>query len=104
MVLSLFQNNLAKAVSDSFPGTVNFYYLLFNYNYFEINSLLAPAPPPGSKIFRFFEKYAKDNHFDPLVPENWYKIDKENLFSAPVCFELFFKFYLFHLLSIPCKF
>jgi len=27
----------------------------------------------------FFEKFAKDNHFDPLIPTNWYKVPKETI-------------------------
>lgn len=28
---------------------------------------------------RFFERYAKDNHFDALIPENWYSISEATI-------------------------
>eukprot|EP00026_Physarum_polycephalum_P001510 Phypoly_transcript_01512.p1 GENE.Phypoly_transcript_01512~~Phypoly_transcript_01512.p1 ORF type:complete len:1104 (+),score=195.39 Phypoly_transcript_01512:246-3314(+) len=27
----------------------------------------------------FFDEFARENHFDPLIPENWYKITKEDI-------------------------
>jgi hypothetical protein len=33
----------------------------------------------------FFENYAKDNGFDPLVPENWYFQTIKNILSITVC-------------------
>lgn len=32
----------------------------------------------------FFERYAKDNNFDPLIPENWYNINFGGFFSLKV--------------------
>jgi hypothetical protein len=32
----------------------------------------------------FFENYAKDNGFDPLVPENWYFQTAKNILSITV--------------------
>lgn len=35
---------------------------------------------------QFFQNFAKDNGFDPNVPENWYRLKKEKLVSAKVSF------------------
>jgi hypothetical protein len=34
---------------------------------------------------RFFENFAKDNGFDPLVATNWYGVSQERILSAKVC-------------------
>lgn len=33
---------------------------------------------------RFFESFAKDNEFDPLVAENWYNITKKQILAEKV--------------------
>ena len=33
----------------------------------------------------FFESYAKENGFDPRVPENWYALSSQQIMSAKVC-------------------
>ena len=33
---------------------------------------------------KFFENYAKDQRFDPLVPQNWYNQSKHSLMVAKV--------------------
>ena len=33
---------------------------------------------------QFFEKYAKTNGFDPLVPENWYYQSRRKILEAKV--------------------
>jgi hypothetical protein len=37
---------------------------------------------------KFFENYAKNNGFDPLIPENWYSVTTESVKSVLV-FSLF---------------
>jgi len=39
-----------------------------------------------------FEKYAKENSFDPLTPENWYAQSKQKLLQIKV-FLYFFNFF-----------
>jgi hypothetical protein len=34
---------------------------------------------------KFFEKYAKDNGFDPKNPENWYAQPADLIMSVKVC-------------------
>ena len=34
----------------------------------------------------FFERYAKENEFDPLRPENWNKQSRERIMAQKVCF------------------
>jgi hypothetical protein len=33
----------------------------------------------------FFEAYAKENGFDPLIANNWYSIPKETIMAVKVC-------------------
>ena len=34
---------------------------------------------------KFFEEYAKKNHFDPLNPECWYNAKTKEIRTLPVC-------------------
>jgi hypothetical protein len=43
---------------------------------------------------KFFEQYAKDNGFDPLVPEHWYQQATSRLLFIKVC--VFFFFFCFN--------
>jgi hypothetical protein len=44
---------------------------------------------------KFFEDYAKENGFDPLDPNNWYKISRYKLMALQVFFfTLFCKYIL----------
>jgi hypothetical protein len=44
----------------------------------------------GKNMRRFFEDFAKRRNFDPLVPENWYLVDKSDILEEKVLFFLFF--------------
>jgi hypothetical protein len=35
---------------------------------------------------KFFDGFAKANGFDPLIPENWYSVNKLDLRNIKVCF------------------
>ena len=48
---------------------------------------------------QFFEKYAKQNRFDPLIAANWYLQFKGNILSAKVFF-LFLVLFLFFCLVL----
>lgn len=32
----------------------------------------------------FFENFAKENNFDPLVPTNWYAVSRDRILAAKV--------------------
>lgn len=43
---------------------------------------------------KFFEDYASENQFDPLVPENWYYQSIDNIISKKVfLFTIYFLLY-----------
>lgn len=42
------------------------------------------AAEKSKEMRMFFEKYAKSNNFDPLVPENWYNISRQEVLSIKV--------------------
>lgn len=42
----------------------------------------------------FFEKYARDNHFDPYSPENWYHQPFSRILTMKVNL-IFFIYYIF---------
>jgi hypothetical protein len=44
---------------------------------------------------QFFENFAKANNFNPLTPENWYRINKEDVINADVCGFLYIFIFLF---------
>lgn len=54
---------------------------------------------------KFFEWYAKKNEFDPLVPDNWYRVSIESIMSFKVSFLFlflfFFKLFSFVLIREP---
>eukprot|EP00026_Physarum_polycephalum_P001151 Phypoly_transcript_01152.p1 GENE.Phypoly_transcript_01152~~Phypoly_transcript_01152.p1 ORF type:complete len:1060 (-),score=94.29 Phypoly_transcript_01152:294-3473(-) len=65
-------NSLAKALLDLFPNIG-----------LEKSKLAKLALWHNTKIQRmFFEKYAKDNKFDPLVAENWYLQSKQDILAT----------------------
>jgi hypothetical protein len=42
----------------------------------------------------FFDSYARENNFDPLVPSNWYKLPSLNVFKIrKVCFSFKLAFF-----------
>ena len=44
---------------------------------------------------KFMEEYARDNRFDPLVPENWYSVERSDIVKE-VCLFLYC-LYIFYL-------
>jgi hypothetical protein len=34
----------------------------------------------------FFDEYARENHFEPLIPENWYNVTQEDIKGKKVTF------------------
>ena len=49
--------------------------------------------PKEERARRFFDDYAAKNNFDPLVPENWYKVSHTDLINAKVLFVLLSLFF-----------
>jgi len=40
---------------------------------------------------KYMQRYAKDNHFDPLIAEHWYSQSRERLLTLKAClFATFF--------------
>jgi hypothetical protein len=63
--------------------------MLFGYNELEIMCIytqfnLASNWEDVRNRKLFFEKYAEENGFDPLVPQNWYKVKKDKFMAARV--------------------
>jgi hypothetical protein len=48
----------------------------------------------AEKRRKFFEKYAKDQGFDPLIPENWYSQTYENIVAVTVSLKQTFTIYI----------
>eukprot|EP00026_Physarum_polycephalum_P003664 Phypoly_transcript_03677.p1 GENE.Phypoly_transcript_03677~~Phypoly_transcript_03677.p1 ORF type:complete len:748 (+),score=79.94 Phypoly_transcript_03677:247-2244(+) len=61
-VLAYYSNNIAVALRDVFPS------LIVDEKKLPTNSVWSEA----KKRRKFFEQYAAEHGFDPLVPENWY--------------------------------
>eukprot|EP00026_Physarum_polycephalum_P001009 Phypoly_transcript_01010.p1 GENE.Phypoly_transcript_01010~~Phypoly_transcript_01010.p1 ORF type:complete len:1168 (+),score=148.17 Phypoly_transcript_01010:225-3728(+) len=68
-VLSYHDNSVTQALVDLFPD-IGLDKTKFHSSYRYIDSRV-----------KFFMRYAAKMNFDPLVPENWYKIPKEDLES-----------------------
>eukprot|EP00026_Physarum_polycephalum_P002735 Phypoly_transcript_02743.p1 GENE.Phypoly_transcript_02743~~Phypoly_transcript_02743.p1 ORF type:complete len:836 (+),score=105.65 Phypoly_transcript_02743:77-2584(+) len=71
----------------------------FNGSYFKTMQYLFPnvkfdkhSFPDTIQMRRFFEKYAEQNRFDPLKPENWYLHAKKKLLSAEGTSRLRFRY------------
>jgi hypothetical protein len=54
----------------------------FSFLYYFINFYIAWNPQNSRQ---FFEKYAKDHGFDPLIPKNWYSVSYRSILSKVVC-------------------
>eukprot|EP00026_Physarum_polycephalum_P000668 Phypoly_transcript_00669.p1 GENE.Phypoly_transcript_00669~~Phypoly_transcript_00669.p1 ORF type:complete len:889 (+),score=100.09 Phypoly_transcript_00669:213-2879(+) len=72
-IMKEFRGSFIRALQDVFPA------IQLNTSKFSI---------PGKKHWRvernrksFFEQYAKDNGFDPLVAENWYAVRSEKILA-----------------------
>lgn len=51
---------------------IAYYRLLLFYIFLIFNYYYSAVWPEESKRKQFFENYAKENEFDPLICENWY--------------------------------
>lgn len=49
---------------------------------------------------KFFDQYAKEQGFDPLIVENWYATNLQKLLSKKVCAFLSFFFFYKNVISI----
>jgi hypothetical protein len=103
-ILRYHNNSVATALVALFPETkfdqnklklkskilnTLFLCLLFNFLFY-----FCVASWPDTKARRkFFETYAKENNFDPLLPENWYAQSKQQLTSTKVIFIYFNLYY-----------
>eukprot|EP00026_Physarum_polycephalum_P001049 Phypoly_transcript_01050.p1 GENE.Phypoly_transcript_01050~~Phypoly_transcript_01050.p1 ORF type:complete len:906 (+),score=142.25 Phypoly_transcript_01050:476-3193(+) len=73
--LKYFSGNIPNAISDSFPN------IGLDPSQFQSPDLLDPRNFWNVEKNRrkFFEDFAANNNFDPLLPENWYSIAKRQL-------------------------
>lgn len=53
---------------------------------------------------KFFENYAKEQGFDPLVPENWYSQPIQNLMELKVYNLFVFVFIIFRFILFSCSY
>ena len=117
-ILSFHKGSLSKAISDLFPSIgidkakfinpcMSFY--LFVTSSFILYFILSPFLMLFLVLWqdkqnrrRFFEKYAKENGFDPLVANDWSLISKKHLMATKVhtCLSFLFSFFLIYLLFI----
>eukprot|EP00026_Physarum_polycephalum_P000389 Phypoly_transcript_00389.p1 GENE.Phypoly_transcript_00389~~Phypoly_transcript_00389.p1 ORF type:complete len:1231 (+),score=194.32 Phypoly_transcript_00389:52-3744(+) len=73
-MLSFYNNSLARALVSLFPALkLDPSKFKFLRNYWK---------DIGKRLY-FFETFAKDNSFDPHVPENWYPIRPEQILAIP---------------------
>eukprot|EP00026_Physarum_polycephalum_P000846 Phypoly_transcript_00847.p1 GENE.Phypoly_transcript_00847~~Phypoly_transcript_00847.p1 ORF type:complete len:1309 (+),score=236.62 Phypoly_transcript_00847:226-3927(+) len=71
-ILRYHDNSVAKVLIDLFPEID-----------FNPSKLIIKTKYPDAKARRkFFETFAKENNFDPLVPENWYSQTKQQIIST----------------------
>eukprot|EP00026_Physarum_polycephalum_P001037 Phypoly_transcript_01038.p1 GENE.Phypoly_transcript_01038~~Phypoly_transcript_01038.p1 ORF type:complete len:1240 (+),score=185.34 Phypoly_transcript_01038:28-3720(+) len=70
-VLFFHKNSISRALVDLFPD------IAFDKSKF----LSSPWSNPDNRR-NFFERYASENNFDPLVPLNWYLQSKRNILAA----------------------
>jgi len=78
-VMAYHQNNVAKALVDCFPAIgldpTGFLWLQSKWR------------DPANRR-KFFEDYAKEQLFDPLIAENWYSQTKDNIMSKKGAFSV----------------
>eukprot|EP00026_Physarum_polycephalum_P004386 Phypoly_transcript_04404.p1 GENE.Phypoly_transcript_04404~~Phypoly_transcript_04404.p1 ORF type:complete len:567 (+),score=64.08 Phypoly_transcript_04404:352-2052(+) len=70
---SFYRDNLSKALFDSFPG-IGFKRTKF---------WKLPLWKHPAERRKLLEKYAKENNFDPLNPENWYSQSRQKMYLFP---------------------
>ena len=100
-MLSYHGNSLAQAIQDLFPDIGVDKTKLQDRTRMLLLSLLLPAYFTfffllilfSSVLWnreearrKFFEDYATENGFDPLVPKNWYKQARDKIMAAKVYF------------------
>jgi len=83
-VLSFYKNNLSHALKRLYPD------LLFDRTKFKVLDVYKDT----KKRLEFFEEFAKENQFDPLIMENWYSRTKSDIFSYKVSIYLLLLVYL----------
>jgi hypothetical protein len=64
--------------------------IFFIYKFYKKISVATWFYPEDRR--NFFENYAKSKGFDPLVPDNWYNVTREQVMSFKVSQSLFFMF------------
>lgn len=90
-VLHYHKGSVSKALSDLFPDVnipfgnrmslfVSFYICIF------IDLLFLEDWSEVASRRSFFERYAKENDFDPLLPENWYSRPVDHIMCQRVSF------------------
>lgn len=70
-------------------NTILFIYYLF--------TIFAAVWPERKTRRNFFEKYAKENNFDALIPDNWYSQSRTKLTNSKVHLQNIFTY--FHIFS-----
>ena len=91
-VLSYHNQGLRSALCDLFPDIGLIKYKFWPCKIFFFFSRLftyttAWSDPQSRR--RFFEDYAKENKFDPLIPSNWYSNDRKKILSTKVFYFYF---------------
>lgn len=61
----------------------NLFLIYILYNFFIYTNTIDWSSVENRR--NFFEKYAKENKFDPLLPENWYSQSRANMATIKVC-------------------
>jgi hypothetical protein len=84
---------VAQALLDLYPyigldksrmGSLSCVQLILFFHYLTKQLLLASWSDINVRR-KFFEDYASDNGFDPLVPDQWYTQPLNKILSAKVC-------------------
>lgn len=72
---------------------------LFNYYIYDINIYFTYSArgywANNQNLRKFFDKFAQDNQFDPLIPDNWYPITRRQIILAGVSFPFLSLSYLY---------
>jgi hypothetical protein len=64
-----------------------FFFFLFSFQYLCFHAVLSWGD--ASKRRAFFDRFAQDKGFDPLVPGNWYSITTRSFHDHQVCLVFF---------------
>lgn len=80
-VIKYHNHSIPKALVELFPE-IN----LEKSKFFASSSSSTSMWRDPQKRRKFFENFAKENSFDPIVPENWYKQSKKSIMAREVNF------------------